>query len=352
MSDKNTPSVPPGSGEEPKWKLFRRTRGGVALTRAEVKYIKAERKKLRAQMKAAGLKSKYDFETTASSLGLYFDKRRFFLLFWLFGGHGRWLLLGAAALLALTLFAMMAVTQMRGHFTINLSDGLFKEGFVLSETEDFSRPAINLFCEPAVDVPCISVTSLPTDIDDHEGQHNGLGYFAYTYFLRNDGESAVDYAWELQITGESRDCSSAAWIMVIQDGKMLMYAEGRNGEPECVPSKDDPRGFTKIPVMELAEEGAPLVEPITTDGDTTYFRVRPIAFVDEDTVATGFREQIAPGEYHKYTVVVWLEGDDPDCTDDRIGGHLGLNMQYALMSEAEEEKSFWDKLWDSLLFWE
>ena len=104
--------------------------------------------------------------------------------------------------------------------------------------------------------------------------------------------------------------------------------------------------------MELAEEGAPLVEPITTDGDTTYFRVRPIAFVDDDTVATGFREQIAPGEYHKYTVVVWLEGDDPDCTDDRIGGHLGLNMQYALMSEAEEEKSFFDKLWDSLLFWE
>lgn len=345
-----TPSTPPTPDQEPKFKLFRKTRGGIALTKEEVKHIKAERKKLRAKMKESGLTSKYDFETTASALGLYFDKRRGFL-FWLFGGHGRWLLVGAAILLALTLLAMAAVTQMRGHFTINLSDRLFKEGFVLSETEDFARPTTNLFCEPAVDVPCISVTSLPQDVDQHEGQFNGMGFFAYTYFLRNDGESTVDYAWELHITGESKECSSATWIMVFQDGEMLMYAEANNGQPECVPGRDDPRGFTMIPVMALAQENAPIMEPIMEKDGVTYFRVCPIPFVDEDTVATGFRENIAPGEYHKYTVVVWLEGDDLDCTDDRIGGHLGLNMQYTLMSEAEEEKSFWDKLWDSLNFW-
>jgi len=327
-------AIPPD--KEPGFKLFRRTRGGVALTREEVQYIKAERKKLRAELRAAGLKSKYDFETTAASLGLYFDKRRGFL-FWLFGGHGRWLLLGAAALLLLSLMAMAAITQMRGYFTINLSDDLFRQGFVLSETADFKQPTTYLFAEPAVDVPCISITALPEDIDANEGQHNGFGYFAYTYFLRNEGDDTVDYAWELQISGESRECSTAAWIMVIEDGKMVLYAEAKDGNPQSVPSGDDLLGYTNIPVMELAKDKDAQLTPIKTVGRFTYYRVNTVPFVDENTVAEGYRSKMKPMDVHKYTVVVWLEGDDPDCTDERIGGHVGLNMQYVLIDRPKEK---------------
>jgi hypothetical protein len=343
----------PGADREPMLKLFRRTRGGVALTREEVKYIKAERKKLRKQMRAAGLKSKYDFETTASSLGLYFDKRSG-IFAWLFRGKGMWLLVGAALLVIGALLAMAAVSQMRGYFTINLSDRLFRNGFVLSETEDFENPVTNLFCEPQVDVPCISITSLPADIDEYEGQHNGFGYFAYTYFVRNEGEDTVDYSWELQITGESLEASTAAWIMVFEDGEMVLYAESdADGWPQAVPERDDDtRGFLEIPVMEMAADPSELMEPVKTVGDMTYYRITPVPFEDEDTVAIGEQTEVAPEDVHKYTIVVWLEGDDPDCTDERIGGHLGLNMQYMLLEELEEEGSFWDRLWDSLKFWE
>lgn len=339
--------------EIPRWKLFRRTRGGIPLTRAQVKEIKTERKKLRKQMRAAGLKSKQDFEVTASSLGLYFDKRRGLLIL-LFGGRGLWLLLGAAGLVMLALWGMSAVSQMRGYFTINLSDRLFRQGFVLSETEDFANPSTNLFCEPAVDVPCISITDLPGDIDDHEGQHNGLGYFAYTYFVRNEGEGTVDYRWELQITGESLECSTAAWIMVIEDGQMLLYAEALpDGTIQEVPAlDDDTRGFLSVPVMSLAKDSASQFVPVKQVEERTYYRIQTIPFADEDTVSTGFQSEVDPMEVHKYTVVVWLEGDDPDCTDDRIGGHLGLNMQYTLLDEEEENRSFWQKLWDSMKFWE
>ena len=41
-----------GAGQEPRFKWFRKTRGGVALNKEEVRYIKAERKKLKKQMKA------------------------------------------------------------------------------------------------------------------------------------------------------------------------------------------------------------------------------------------------------------------------------------------------------------
>ena len=30
---------------------------------------------------------------------------------------------------------------------------------------------------------------------------------------------------------------------------------------------------------------------------------------------------------HKYTVVLWLEGDDPQCTNELMNGHIGLNFQ-------------------------
>lgn len=339
----------------PSERLTFRTRGGVRLTKAQVKEIKAGRKKLRKDLRAKGLKKKSDFESTAASMGLYFDKNRFLLfLWWLFGGKGRWWLLGAAALLLGSLAAMSAISQMRGYFTINLSDRLFREGFVMSETADFAQPATSLFAEPAVDVPCISITSIPADVDDNEGQHEGLGYFGYTYFLRNEGESTVDYKWELQVVGESLDISKAAWVMVIEDGGLNLYAEALpDGTQQMVPAAGvNNVGFNFVPALALARDPAAVQQLIASNGPFNYYRLTPTPFVDEDTVATGFREQIAPQEVHKYTIVVWLEGDDPDCTDELIGGHLGLNMQYALIDEEEEGSSFWNRLLDSLIFWD
>ena len=33
-----------------------------------------------------------------------------------------------------------------------------------------------------------------------------------------------------------------------------------------------------------------------------------------------------PGDIDKYTVVIWIEGNDPDCVDDIIGGEVKLHM--------------------------
>lgn len=65
------------SGGESRWPgPFKKRRGGVVLTKEEVKEIKAGRKKLRREMKAAGIRSRKEFELTASGVGLYFDKNR------------------------------------------------------------------------------------------------------------------------------------------------------------------------------------------------------------------------------------------------------------------------------------
>ena len=57
-------------------RLFKKKRAGVVLTEDEVREIQAGRKKLRQDLLDLGIKSKKDFELTASSMGLYFDKRK------------------------------------------------------------------------------------------------------------------------------------------------------------------------------------------------------------------------------------------------------------------------------------
>ena len=38
------------------------------------------------------------------------------------------------------------------------------------------------------------------------------------------------------------------------------------------------------------------------------------------------RKSFKPGEIDKYTIVIWLEGDDPDCVDALIGGEIKMHM--------------------------
>lgn len=343
-------------------RLIKKRRAGVELSEQKVQEIKAGRKKLRKMMRQQGIRSRKEFELTASSMGLYFDKHRFGgLLLWLFHGKALWALLGATALLLLALYLTSLVSQMRGHFTINLGDDMFKMGFVLSDTADFVSPRVQLFSDPLVGVPCISITSIPEDVGEQEGSHNGEAYFAYTFFLRNESDIPVDYNYILNVTSESQNLSCATWIMLYQEDEMVFYAEGKeDGSAEAVPAlEDNSRGYPYAPFYEVAADKSQYSEIPNTSGKT-YYRLHPQAFASDTVVTSGRREQIEPFEVHKYTVVIWLEGDDADCTDDLIGGHLGLEMNFALVEGQddgqpktfwESVEEFWSDLYSNMKFW-
>lgn len=319
-------------GQEPKSSRFtRRTRGGVHLTKAEVKQIRAERKKLRKEMKAQGHKDKREFELTASSMGLYLDKGSGW--FWV---H-RWALLagllGSQVALLGAMYLFAEVTEMRGHFTIRMDSEMFRNGFVLSETEDFTNATTYLFAEPAVDVPCISISHLPDDLDQHDGNHS-KDYFAYTFYVRNEGQETVGYEWALRTNSESQDVSKAAWIMLFEDGQMEFFAEANDdGEVEALPAVgDDSRGYIGAPLAQYAKD-PDQYELIRTVSTVEFYRVLPKMWESDTVVTSGIQLDMAPMDVHKYTVVIWLEGDDPDCTDDLIGGNLGLEIYMQMIEE-------------------
>jgi len=316
--------------------LFKKKRAGILLSKEEVAAIKAGRKKLRRELRAAGIKSKKEFELTASSLMLYFDKHPLMALIpWFFHGRGLWFLIGATLALIAAGIAMAVVMEMRGHFTINLSDGMFKEGFTLSETVDFKNPTMRLFAEPAVDVPAFSISDIQENVDEIDGQHNEAQYFAYTFYLRNEGDNTVGYTWELRLNAESKNLSSALWVMLFEDAEMKFYAEAReDGSQEMLPGKDDnSRGYLKMPLEDFAVRPDQQYQLLEGTEDNPRYRIIPYNFHSEDVIATDTRLGVKPNEVHKYTVVIWLEGDDPDCTNDLIGGHAGVEMQFALVGE-------------------
>lgn len=344
--------------------LFKKTRGGEELTREQVEAIKEGRKKLRKQLKKAKVYTRKEFELTASSMGLYFDKHKAGgLLLWLFHGKALAALLGALVTLLAVLFIFSLITQMRGHFTINLSEDMFQDGFILSEDKDFTNPKSQLFSEPVEDAPCISISSIPADVDMQDGNHSGRGYFAYTFYLKYEGdvEDEVAYGYELTINAEGKDISSAAWVMLFVDGKMTLYTEkGADGKEEALPALgDDTRGYRNLPFVEWAEDPEGQFPVIATKGTSTFYRALPKPFETERMIASGKEEGVKAGDVHKYTVVMWLEGDDPDCTDELIGGHLGVEMNFWLLDskdDSEAKKPSWkeqlEAIWESLIFWE
>lgn len=316
-------------------RIFKKKRAGVVLSREEVRAIKAGRKKLRRELKQRGIKSKREFELIAGDLGLYFDKRSA-LLAWLLS-HWLGVLLGLLLAFLCILFIFSMVQKLRGHFTVSLSDGMFKEGFTLSETEGFENPTVQLFATPAQDVPCISINQIPSDIDEVDGEHNDV-YFAYTYYIRNEGESTVGYEWSLSLNSETQRLSDAAWLAVFEDGKPRIYAKANtsSGEAEALPPKDDnTRGYLNLPIRELAGDSEQF-EKIKQDGQLSYWRVIPEKFISDELIAAGEQEHVGTMDVHKYTVVIWLEGDDADTDDSKIGGNLGVEMNFRLVSESEK----------------
>ena len=337
--------------------VLKKKRAGVILSREEVKAIKEGRKKLRKELRARGLKNKRDFEATAASLGLYFDRGSNFLA-WL-GLHWLGTLLAALVALLALLFLLSLVQYMRGRFTINLSDEMFREGFTLSETESFISPSTMLFAVPVEDAPCISIMQIPANVDMIDGEHNE-NYFGYTFYIRNEGENTVDYTWELAINSETLDLSSAMWVGLYEDGYLTVYAEANTitGDQEALPAFDDnTRGYMAVPILEHADNGQ--LDIVDSSGRFTYYRVVPETFLSDDLIARGGQTDVEPMEVHKYTVVMWLEGDDPDCTDDLVGGTMGVEMDFRLENEESDEEGsglaarlheFKDRVWSNMDF--
>ncbi|WP_448902477.1 hypothetical protein [Eubacterium sp.] len=177
-----------------------------------------------------------------------------------------------------------------GSFTIKVNKyDMARQGITLSETPDIDNPKSRLNADIKVDMYNISGLDLPKDLNEHDGSHNGDNYIAYTFYLANSGSDTVAVKYSLDMSNITKNVDSAIRVRIYEDGEATDYAKRKtNGEPEA--------GTTPFPGALVAAEG---------------------------TIPA-----FSPGDKRKYTVVIWLEGDDPDCVNDIIGGSMKFEMNF------------------------
>ena len=200
-------------------------------------------------------------------------------------------------IVAMFLIMVVAITYLvsyfydkMGSFTIKVNKyDMARQGITLSETPDIDNPKSRLNADIKVDMYNISGLDLPKDLNEHDGSHNGDNYIAYTFYLANSGSDTVAVKYSLDMSNITKNVDSAIRVRIYEDGEATDYAKRKtNGEPEA--------GTTPFPGALVAAEG---------------------------TIPA-----FSPGDKRKYTVVIWLEGDDPDCVNDIIGGSMKFEMNF------------------------
>ena len=435
------------------WRIiFRRKRSKEVLTREQVIAIKRGRRVLRKEMKLMGLKRREDFEVTAHGLGLYFDKNRLLapILLWFKGASLATKILATAAVLTtlvtvtqpvieyITEYLRTYVTQTvtdpeyldQDRFTITITDEMQKKGFELSETPNFATPQEHLIAMPVLEIPCVSIASIPYNVDEfpNGSAKEFLTYTFYCRYINKDAEKdsvenlsnyAMDYQWGLRLYKEGMNSSNytgdptepteetdgpkvsdAIWVMVFQDGEAILSAKEELNEKgevliPMIPTQKDVetrRIAFRDRTMDYINKGLSRIDSrlnvdnlykldtlyssqaqidsiqaridayfetegiqnltrlilrtenwrdhynVVADGSTEnycYYQVEAEKYhsMKDNLLIERTRKGMLPWidgkneEYHKYTVVIWLEGDDPQCTNDLMDGFISLNFQ-------------------------
>lgn len=208
-------------------------------------------------------------------------------------------------ILIILFLVSMLVTQW-GDLIISVDSPAVKKGIVLSEDPEFKTQSASLSATQVKDVTNITYEWLPTDLDTSEdGSHNGDNYVAYTFYCKNNGQAVLDYDAVLEITGVAKSADEATRVMVYKNGEPAIYGKG----------KYDDRN--------------------TAETDCTKFET-------DTTVMSTRTENFEVGDVDKYTIVIWIEGNDPECIDDIRAGHVRMRMLFSV--EEDETTNPW-ALW-------
>ena len=102
------------------------------------------------------------------------------------------------------------------------------------------------------------------------------------------GQDTINYWTTIKIDDVIKNVDEAVRVMVFKNDNKVIYAKNsrQTGQPE----------------------------PGT------------VPFKDEETVMLELTENFKVGDIDKYTVVIWIEGDDPECKNDLIGGEIKMHM--------------------------
>ena len=194
-------------------------------------------------------------------------------------------------LLLLILYFVMGIVYNNGNFSITLDKNLYLDnGIIIYDDFQYKVYRTELLAKAPETFNSIKEIWLPEEIKDYEGgSHNGDSYLVYTFYIENTGNEVAGYTREVIIDDVIKNVDAAIRVRIYKNGEYLTYAK-------------------------LSSEGE--VEPNT------------VPFIDDNIIMSEDVTNFKPNDIDKYTIVLWIEGEDPDCTDNILGGEFKVRMNF------------------------
>ncbi|PKK95885.1 MAG: hypothetical protein CVV59_01380 [Tenericutes bacterium HGW-Tenericutes-4] len=196
--------------------------------------------------------------------------------------------------LTISVVYFFSYTYVNSGYGINvIADQRITKAVSLTEDDNFERLTVGLKASAIVEMDNITYDWLPPDLDERGGgPHNGDNYIAYTFYVLNSGNQDLEYISKLRIKHSTQNVETAIRVKVFTDGVPVIYTH------------------TYEPQIDALFEGYGI-------------QVKEFYAVDERIIAYNIIP-LAMEAYNRYTVVVWLEGFDNDCVNDKFSSELQM----------------------------
>ncbi len=219
----------------------------------------------------------------------------------------------------LTLVIIAVVTyygQNVGNFVIAIDDDAFNKTITLSDTKEFIYPRIRLVCDPISDArdmtyPWIAA-KLPR-IENTDGIYlkslskdeitDENRFIAYTFYMKNSGSETVDVKMSFSFYDVTKNIDKAIRVFVVKT-----IGDERTEKLYMAPD-----------TQEYEYIGMPAA----------------IKFVNESTILEDKIIGFYANSVAKFTILIWLEGEDPDCTDSVASAKIKFRLQFIAIGTEE-----------------
>ena len=188
-------------------------------------------------------------------------------------------------------YAFVLLYNRTGRFSVMVDNPDTTYAITLCEHPDFRTKSSRLTNDQQVTISNLCGEALPKNIDQVDGEHNGEHYLAYTFYCKNIGAGKESLVYEMTFNNVTNNIDECIRVRIYVNGVPTDYAKTRS----------DGGGM----------------EPHLCDK----------TFAGKYVVCREEIPEVAYDEYIRFTVVIWVEGDDPDCNDSVVNGKIKFDMQ-------------------------
>ncbi len=204
-------------------------------------------------------------------------------------------------------FVVLSLTYNGGAFTVTLDPNFHtKTGMAIYTDEVKKEHVRRLYGEELKFMDNISIGMLSQMASNYKnfegGSHNGDNYIGYTFYVENQGVETQRYWYSVYIDDVIKNVDEAIRIMIVLNDDIKVYA------------KPNPLNNDAEKIFPNSMTGNNTI----IDAEKFYMNTIPVM---------ESRDNFKPGDVDKITVFIWLEGDDPECVDNLLGGEIKMHME-------------------------